>query len=237
MSVASDAAQTIEEDREMRQNVEQDLARDVKVRADRELDAAIVSRLLKETPYPVLSEESGCLGGEKTSSDYRWIVDPLDGSLNFSRGIPINCISIALWKGMEPKLGVVYDFNRGELFSGVVGEGAWLNGKPIRVSEIGEKSRAVLCTGFPIATDFSKKSILDFVEQIRAYKKIRLLGSAALSLAYVACGRADAYMENDIKIWDVAAGIAIVEGSGGVVCYTQTSSENILRVQATNRCL
>ena len=237
MRVASDAAQTIEKDRKMYQNVEQDLARDVKIRADRELDAVIVSQLLTETPYPVLSEESGYLGRRKDSSKYRWIVDPLDGSLNFSRGIPINCISIALWEGMEPKLGVVYDFNRGELFSGVVGEGAWLNGKAIRVSEIREKSSAVLCTGFPVATDFSKTAILDFVEQIRVYKKIRLFGSAALSLAYVACGRADAYIENDIKIWDVAAGIAIVKGSGGVVRYAQTSSENILRVQATNRCL
>ena len=237
MSIASDAAQTVEKDREMHQSVEQDLPRDVKIKADRELEAVIVKRLLEETPYPVLSEECGYLGGEKISSDYRWIVDPLDGSLNFSRGIPINCISIALWRGLEPKLGVVYDFNHSELFSGVVGEGAWLNGKSIKVSGIGEKSSAVLCTGFPVATDFSKTAILDFVEQIRVYKKIRLFGSAALSLAYVSCGRVDAYMENDIKIWDVAAGIALVKASGGTVRYKVSGKEKALKVWAGNQYL
>jgi len=217
MRVSSDAAKVIDKVGVKYRDVEKELIRDVKIRADRELESIILNRLLGETSYPVLSEESGYLGGDKTSSDYRWIVDPLDGSLNFSRGIPINCISIALWKGLAPKLGVIYDFNRSEIFSGVVGEGAWLNGKPINVSGIDEKSCAVLCTGFPVATDFSKTSLLDFVEKIRMYKKIRLLGSAALSLAYVACGRADVYAENDIKIWDVAAGIALVKAAGGNV--------------------
>lgn len=237
ISVALSVADTLEKDREMHQNVEQDLPRDVKVGADREFESIIVDRLLRETPYSVLSEESGYFGREKTNAGYRWIIDPLDGSLNFSRGIPINCISIALWKGMEPRLGVVYDFNRKELFSGVVGKGAWLNGKAIKVSEVCEKSKAVLCTGFPVATDFSRASLLDLIEQIRLYKKIRLFGSAALSLAYVSCGRADVYIENDIKIWDVAAGIAIVKAAEGTVKYENTGIENIYRVRASNQYL
>lgn len=233
--VALDAAQTIGQNKEIHQTVEKELARDVKIKADRELETDIVGRLLKETAYPILSEESGYLGVKEKSSNYRWIVDPLDGSLNFSRGIPINCISIALWRGLEPELGVVYDFNRSEIFSGVVGEGASLNGKSIKVSGIGEKSSAVLCTGFPVATDFSKTAILGFVEQIGVYKKVRLLGSAALSLAYVACGRVDAYMENDIKLWDVAAGIALVKAAGGAVRFEPSGKENAFKVWAGNK--
>ena len=235
--IAENAALIFEKDGNKDRSVEQDLERDVKILADRRLESIIVKRLLEESPYPILSEESGYLRGKSENTVYRWIVDPLDGSLNFSRGIPINCISIALWEGMEPLLGVVYDFNRDETFSGLVGEGAWLNSKPIIVSEITEKSKAVLCTGFPVSTDFSQKSLLDFIEVVREYKKIRLLGSAALSLAYVACGRVDVYMENDIKIWDVAAGIALVKAAGGMVKYTPTGKKNIYRIKASNQYL
>jgi len=105
------------------------------------------------------------------------------------------------------------------------------------VSETTEISKAVLCTGFPVSTDFSQKSLLGFIEDIREYKKIRLLGSAALSLAYVACGRADVYMENDIKIWDVAAGISLVKAAGGMFKYAPTGKKNIYRIKASNQYL
>ncbi len=233
-SAAKNAVQSIERDIINYQKVEQDLERDVKVLADRKLNSLIVERLSEESQYPVLSEEAEFLSGNNKNNDYCWIVDPLDGSFNFSRGIPINCISIALWKGTNPCLGVVYDFNHDETFSGLIGQGAWLNGNSIKISETKDKSKAVLCTGFPVSTDFSKKSLLDFIEDIREYKKVRLLGSAALSLAYVACGRADIYAENDIKIWDVAAGIALVKAAGGVVKYSSTGKENIFRVKVSN---
>lgn len=236
-NIAENASQIIEKDINKYKRIEQDLERDVKILADKKLESFIVKRLLEESKYTVLTEEAGFLEGNKKNSDYLWIVDPLDGSFNFSRGIPINCISIALWKGMNPLLGVVYDFNQNEIFSGLVGKGAWLNGNQILISKTTEKSRAVLCTGFPVSTDFSKKSLQDFIEAIREYKKIRLLGSAALSLAYVACGRADVYLENDIKIWDVAAGIALVKAAGGMVTYFPTSKENIFRVKASNQYL
>jgi myo-inositol-1(or 4)-monophosphatase len=164
-------------------------------------------------------------------------VDPLDGSLNFSRDIPLFCISIALWKEMRPLLGVVYDCNHDEMFTGLVSEGAWLNGTPIQVTNTVKKSEAVLCTGFPVSTDFSENALLTFVRSIQAYKKVRLLGSAALSLAYVASGRADIYNENDIAIWDVAAGISIVEAAGGVVNFRQSEVENRLIVKAGNSLL
>jgi myo-inositol-1(or 4)-monophosphatase len=228
------AVRTIGKDIEKYKSVEQSVGRDVKILADREAEAVILKELRNASPYPILSEESGLVQGRLTRTDYRWIVDPLDGSLNFSRGIPIHCTSIALWRGMEPVLGVVCDSNRREIFSGVVGKGTWLNGKPVQISNISVKPEAVLCTGFPTSTDFSKEALLPFVESIRAYKKIRLLGSAALSLAYVACGRADAYIENDIKLWDVAAGIALVKSACGTVECRPTSKENTLRVIASN---
>jgi myo-inositol-1(or 4)-monophosphatase len=218
------------------QEIEFNLARDVKIIADKQLEELIVSGLLEKANYPVLSEESGVFDDIGRDDGYIWIVDPLDGSMNFSRGIPINCISIALWKGMQSVLGVIYDFNRNEMFSGLVGQGAWLNGKPINVSNTKKKSSAILCTGFPVSSDFSSRTLLRFVENIMEYKKIRLLGSAALSLSYVACGRADVYMENGIKIWDVAAGIAIAKAAGGVAQYSclDVGNNNILTVKVSN---
>lgn len=235
--IAENAIRVFKKDVTKYRGVEKNLARDVKVMADKSLEAIIVKRLIKESPYPILTEESGFLGNKGKNSNYYWIVDPLDGSFNFSRGIPISCISIALWIRMEPLLGIVYDFNRDETFSGLVGEGAWLNKEPIMISKTSRKSNAVLCTGFPVSTNFSQQSLLDFVEDIKKYKKIRLFGSAALSLAYVACGRADIYSENNIKVWDVAAGIALVKAAGGIVHYRPRSKKNVFSVVASNQSL
>lgn len=190
--------------------------KDVKLQGDLLAEAIILDYLQQETGYPALSEEKGTIG-TLDAENPMWIVDPLDGSLNYSQEIPLCCVSIALWQKKAPLLGVVYDFNRDELFSGIVGEGAWLNQVPIQVSGRRIKSESVLCTGFPIQTDFSSAGIQNFAKQIQAYKKVRLLGSAALSLAYVACGRVDAYHENNIMLWDVAAGCAIVQAAGGTL--------------------
>ncbi len=209
-----------------------DLRHDVKIAADREMEAVIVKTLSRGPAYPILTDEAGELPGR--NHDYRWVVDPLDGSLNFSRGLPLNCVSIALWEGRRPVLGVVYDFNRGELFSGLAGQGAWLNGRRIGVGRRGKLSEAVLCTGFPAVTSYQDRALAAFLKQIKTFKKVRLLGSAALSLAYVACGRADAYRENDIKIWDVAGGLALVLAAGGRLKLADSAVENALRVTAAN---
>jgi myo-inositol-1(or 4)-monophosphatase len=212
-----------------------DLPRDVKVKADQFLDDFIRDQLSQRTDIPIISEES--FESQIFCDGYQWIVDPLDGSLNFSLGIPICCISIALWDGFEPILGVIYDFNRDEIFEGIVGMEGRLNGKPIKPGIIQGKSKAVLVTGFPVKTDFSNEALLNFVENIKYYKKIRLLGSAALSLAYVACGRADIYHENDIKLWDVAAGLAIVNSVGGKIKISSLTDDLTLNVQASNSFL
>lgn len=240
VSIAKDAVGAVMEDIPASRQIKLDFQRDIKIVADTKIESLIIEKLLSNSEYPVLAEESGVTRQSKpgiNEKDYRWIVDPLDGSLNFSRGIPICCVSIALWDGSNPLLGVIYDFNRNEVFTGIVGSDAWLNDNPIRVSMVSEKSKAVICTGFPVSTSFSDESLREFVKSAQEYKKVRMIGSAALSLAYVSCGRVDCYRENDIKIWDVAAGLALVLASGGSVKFAPSVSENILRVEASNGVL
>lgn len=211
--------------------------RDIKLALDRESEELIVALLSKDADFPILSEEMGKAWDPKAFPDYHWIVDPLDGTFNYWKDVPLNCVSIGLWCGNQPILGVIYDFNRDELFTGIVGEGAWLNGLPVQIGEVPVPAKAVLCTGFPVSTDFSDTAIRQFISFVRDYKKIRLLGTAALSLAYVASGRIDAYCERDIKIWDVAAGIAIVEAAGGESRYFVATTPNCLTVFSANPSL
>lgn len=218
-------------------HVEQSSRRDVKITADRLLESAITKYLAARTNIPVISEEGGVIVKGKLGMPYRWIVDPMDGSLNFSRGIPLCALSIALWKGMEPVLGVIYDFIRGETFKGLVGAGATLNGKSIKVSDVNKKGNAILATGFPAGASFSRHDISDAVNDFRSYKKVRLFGSAAISLAYVASGRVDRYEENGIRLWDVAAGLAIVKAAGGVVRISRSGTDDRYNVKAVNRGL
>ena len=206
--------------------------RDIKLDADRRSEDQIVALLRQDSDFAILSEEAGLVETGNSNSGLRWIVDPLDGSMNYLRGVPLCCVSIALWQDEQPLLGTVYDFNRNENFTGICGVGAWLNGTPIRVNQTAERQQAVLFTGFPVGTDFSVEALSGFVEQVREYKKIRLIGSAALSLAYVAAGRGDAYFERDIKLWDVAAGIVLVQAAGGVTDQPKSLKPNSLSVYA-----
>ena len=209
-----------------------ELKRDVKLEVDQQSVELMLQVLTEKSSFAVLTEERGLIEVRGEYSDLKWIVDPLDGSLNYLRGIPLCCVSVGLWDRDEPLLGVVYDFGHGEMFTGIVGIGAWRNRVPIHVGDVSERERAILCTGFPVSTDFSSKSLAGFVEQVRQYKKVRLLGSAALSLAYVAAGRVDAYYERDIKLWDVAGGLAIVRAAGGVVVRAASSTAGAVTVYA-----
>lgn len=213
--------------------VNQEIDRDIKIEADIQSEKIIVSYLQQHSRYSILSEEQGAIDGSE--GEYTWIVDPVDGSLNFSREIPVCCVSIGLWKGDTSVLGVIYDFNRDEMFCGISESGAWLNDKSIQVSSVSDKRKAVLCTGFPIKTNYEPENIEIFVNQIRDFKKIRLMGSAALSIAYVAAGRVEGYYEKDIMLWDVAGGIPIVLGAGGEIEVEKTSKANCLHVCVTNK--
>ena len=217
--------------------VDSAIDRDVKLAADREAETLIVETLRDGSPYPVLSEESGWIG-ETRSDRTRWIVDPLDGSLNFLRGIPFCGVSIGLWQDDAPLLGVIHDLRTGESFSGIVGAGAWLDDAKVHVSAVSKPSEAILCTGFPIGMDFSRSAITAYAEQVLNFKRTRLIGSAALSLAYLAAGRVDAYYERGIKIWDVAAGLAIVKAAGGAIFHTAADpKKHTLDVEASNGLL
>lgn len=211
--------------------------RDVKIVADRRSENEIVGFLRKESRFSILSEESGLLDGRDAKRGPVWIVDPLDGTLNFSRGIPISCVSVGLWDDSRPLLGAVYDFNKSELFTGIADIGAWLNGRRIKVSSVSKKKEAVLLTGFPSRTDFSLSAISSFARNARSYKKVRLLGSAAISLAYVAAGKADVYFEKDIMVWDVAAGASIVIGAGGRCRIKSAGGKDAYIVRASNKHL
>ena len=213
--------------------INKNCGKDIKLQADINAEKVILDILSSETNIPILSEESGSLKTDSKNSCL-WIVDPLDGSLNFSRNIYLNCISIALWKKEMPIFGVIYDFLHDNMYVGEIGVGTTLNGREISVSSVQSISKSVLCTGFPVYSNFDTNTLTDFVKQIQVFKKVRLLGSAALSLCLVAQGSVECYKENNIAIWDVAAGIALVIAAGGQVKFEKGKSENLLNVYAYN---
>jgi myo-inositol-1(or 4)-monophosphatase len=212
---------------------------DIKVAADRESEKRIVDFLRSESGLPIMTEETGWLGaGEWSSERSAWVLDPLDGSFNYNHGIPFAAVSIGLWENGKPRLGVVADVFRDELFEGGVGQGVRVNGTPAQVSRVSTLGEAVLCTGLPVGGRFNRESLERTVSEMQRFKKVRYLGSAALSLAYVACGRADVYREEGIRIWDVAAGLALVLGAGGSVAFEAFESDStLLNVTASNRDL
>lgn len=226
------AAQVLLSDTQTNRRINKEFAHDVKIEADLRSERVIIDHLTRKTDFSVLSEEKGFV--QRSIQDYLWITDPVDGSLNYARQIPLCCVSIGLWKGQTPILGVIYDFNRKELFSSIVGKGSWLNERKIAVSTNKTKQASILCTGFPSKFDFSADNLNVFIEQIQNYKKVRWLGSAALSMAYVACGRVDAYCEKDIMFWDIAGGVPLILGAGGCVHIENTSTAHCFEIYATN---
>lgn len=191
--------------------VESSKDKDIKLELDKISEKMIVDEL-KKYNYAILSEEMGLKEG--LVDELIWIIDPIDGTLNYSRNNPSSCISIAFYKGSSPVFGLIYDFNRDELFSGHVELGVFLNEESFTKKEDISISNAILATGFPTYLAHDTKSLSDFIKQVQKYKKIRMIGSAALSLAYVATDRFDTYVEKSIKLWDVAAGIAINQSLG-----------------------
>tara|TARA_Y100000768_G_scaffold68040_1_gene47689 strand:+ start:2082 stop:2831 length:750 start_codon:yes stop_codon:yes gene_type:complete len=205
---------------------------DVKIQGDLESEKVIINYLTSKTQFKVLSEES--YNDVDYRDDYYWIVDPIDGSVNYSRKIPFYAISVGLWKKNEPILGIIYDPSNDDLYTGIVNEGAWLNSKKIKVSSCNILSNAIMATGFPVSSSFSKKNILEFVDLVKSCHKVRIFGSAALSLSLLSSGKLDSYLENNIKIWDVAAGIAIVKAAGGCFEIKKSNHNHIISLKAAS---
>ena len=183
---------------------------------DKESEKRIIAELQKLLP------ESGFIAEEGTNDTcgerFNWVIDPLDGTTNFIQGVPIYCVSIGLLDGDEFVVGVVYEVGRDECFYAWKDGGAFLNGEKISVSDRSDIHDALLATGFPYS-DFSR--IEEYIEFLKWAMKnargVRRLGSAAADLAYVACGRFDAFWEYDLKPWDVPAGALLVKEAGGMV--------------------
>jgi myo-inositol-1(or 4)-monophosphatase len=183
--------------------------------ADRKSELLIRERLLERWPsFDILGEEGGL---QDTGSDYRWYVDPLDGTTNFAHGFPVFCVSMGLEYKGERIAGVIYDPTRDELFAAQRGGGAFLNQQPIRVSKVARLAECLVATGFPSHKRHKNPNIF-FYHQITLHTHgVRRAGSAALDLCYVACGRLDGFWEFNLNPWDTAAGVLMVAEAGGKV--------------------
>ena len=202
-----DALNVVEKDR-------MDFASEVDGLAEKE----IIKEFRRSTPdYAILGEEGGSVKS-KVGSRFTWVIDPLDGTSNYLRGIPHFCVSIALVENGEPVHGVIFDPLRNELFTSSRGSGTTLNDKRVRVADRKDLDGAMVLTGFPPRERKRASAQLKCVDTLLVeIEDIRRTGSAALDLAYVACGRADAYFEAGVKPWDIAAGALMVREAGGKV--------------------
>ncbi|MBO5271336.1 MAG: inositol monophosphatase [Muribaculaceae bacterium] len=204
---------------------------DIVTVADKASEQVIINNINRTYPqHAILSEE---MGGNAIESDYRWIIDPLDGTTNFSNGLPLFSVSIAVEYQGEVIVGVVYAPYLDEMFHAVKGGGAWLNGKPIAPSGKESLSHSVVTTGFPVDKDTTTDNNLDNVSRVLPrVRGMRRLGSAAIDLCYVAAGFLDGYWEMNLHTWDVAAGQLIVQEAGA--CYSHFRTDrNISVVAAT----
>ncbi|MFB4163609.1 inositol monophosphatase family protein [Alteribacillus sp. JSM 102045] len=174
----------------------------------------LTEKIQQEYPGHVMrTEESGFYEGD---SDYEWVIDPIDGTVNYARGLPFFCISIGIRYKGETIAGLIHAPKLNETYEAVKGEGAFLNDRPIKVSETSMLNKAVIGTGFPYDKGTDKDNNLSHVQElVPRVGGIRRLGSAALDLAQVACGRMDGYWELKLKVWDVEAGLLVLEEAGG----------------------
>ena len=188
---------------------------DLVTEADRSAEALITERIRARWPRHDLVGEEGAR--VDTGSDYRWYIDPLDGTTNFAHGFPVFCVSIALEHKGKRVAGVVYDPTRDELFAAEKGSGAWLNQRRIQVSKVNNMAECLYATGFP-SHKRHKNPNIHFYHQITLRTHgVRRAGSAALDLASVASGRLDAFWEFNLNPWDTAAGALLVEEAGGTI--------------------
>ena len=187
--------------------------KDIKLKADILAEKEIKTIIENESDYPILAEESGF--SSNIDSSTFWVVDPLDGTANYARNIPICCVSIALISDLKPILGVIYDFINNDLYEGSICSKALLNNKEISVSKVLNPQEGVLITGLPNNTDYSDSALLKMIKDFQNWRKVRMIGSAAMASVYVASGKADLYTEKKTYLWDVAAGAAIVNAAGG----------------------
>jgi myo-inositol-1(or 4)-monophosphatase len=220
---------------------------DIKLELDVRCQGLIDKALRRTFPQVALLGEEGVSG--RAEAEYRWVVDPIDGTVNFAYGIPHACVSIALQQragppgsavfedGYQTLVGVVYDPFCDELWTAIRGQAARLNGKVTRVSQRRKLREAVVSIGFTKSRESLEATLPYFNQLVHRVRKIRMMGAAALGLAYVACGRFDAYIECEIRLWDIAAGGLIIESAGGEFSHQAIPGKPAYRVIATNGLL
>jgi myo-inositol-1(or 4)-monophosphatase len=231
---AREAGEALRTHRSQWSGVEAVIGREVKVNADKKAEVIVLDALKVAGPMPVLSEEAGWVQRDLESGGLAWAVDPLDGSVNYIQGFPHCAVSIALLQNGKPVLGIVNCFMLDEMYSGAVGVGAWLNGQPISVSDVADPRAGILNTGIPARAATDGEAFAEFMREMLAWRKVRMIGSAAAALAYVAGGRADFYRESGAMLWDVAGGCALVEAAGGVAKLVGPALDQPLIVSASN---
>lgn len=192
-----------------------DLVTEIDRRIEREFREKIAARF---PDHVVLGEEYEAAGDRESIPAFCWVFDPVDGTTNYAHGLPIFCSSLALEVRGIPMAAAVYDPSRRELFTAERGQGAWLNGQPLRVSSASALIDALLCTGFPYTVQQDPSELVGlFAEFLKVARAVRRLGSAAIDLCYVAAGRLDGFWEQKLNPWDTSAGALIVEEAGGRV--------------------
>jgi len=220
---------------------------DIKLDLDVRCQRLIENTLGVAFPDVALLGEEGIAG--RPDAPYRWVVDPIDGTVNFAYGVPHACVSIALQRRVEPPrkpefddgyeslAGVVYDPFCDELWSGIRGQPARLNGRVIRVSQRRKLVEAIVSIGFAKTRENLDATLPSFIQLAHSVRKLRIMGSAALDLVYVATGRFDAYVERGLQLWDVAAGGLIVECAGGTFWHALIPGTRAYRIIASSRHL
>jgi len=208
--------------------------RDIKLQLDTDTEHLIKKSLSSQSAFSILGEETGF---SDDVGEFYWVVDPLDGTSNFLRDIPISCVSIALMQNKTPILGVIYDFNHDDLYYGHLESKAFVNQREIAVSNYSEKSESTLVTGIPAKTNYSDNEFNQMIADFQQWKKVRMIGSAAMASIYVAAGKADTYKENGIFLWDIAAGAAIVNAAGGEASITNMQADYRVDALFTNKHL
>ena len=197
--------------------------------ADKRTEKILIEELQKaNADYGIISEESGLIN--KSNNKNKWIIDPIDGTMNFLNGVPQFAISIGYEEDQEIKCGVIFNPVTNEMFCAEKGNGAYLNNSRIRVSNKKKIIDSLLVTGGPkYASDIKEKIFSEYVEVSKNVSNVRKFGSAALDMAYVASGRFDGYWQRELNYWDIAAGIVIVKEAGGFVNFFDEDNKNPLK--------
>ena len=204
--------------------------------ADKRTEKILIEELQKAYPdYGIITEETGIIN--KSNTKNKWIIDPIDGTMNFLNGIPQFAISIAYEEDSEIKCGVIFNPIMNEMFCAEKGNGAYLNNSRIRVSNKKKIKDALLVTGGPKgASKIKEKIFSEYINISKNVSNVRKFGSAALDMAYVACGRFDGYWQRELNYWDIAAGIIIVKEAGGLIDFFEHDENSVIKknILATN---